>query len=73
MSRTVGLIPQKTICRKIRVNRGGYAYGGRHYFGSGPPLYYVEFPSGACGHVRAKSRAEAIEEAKTRPWYWGIR
>jgi len=65
-----------TVCRKVRLNAEGYAYGGRHYFGSGPPLYYVELvtPGGVVsGHVRAKSRAEAIEEAKTRPWYWGIR
>jgi len=62
----------RIVCRKVYVNSGGYAYGGHQYFGTGPQLYYVEFPDGRSGHVRARSRPEAIEEAKTRPGYWGI-
>ena len=62
-----------TICRKVKVDRQGYAYNGAQYFGVGATLYYVELPSGCCGYVRAPSRAAAINEAIQRPGYWGIR
>lgn len=49
------------MCRKVRVNQGGYAYSGRHYFGTGVPLYYVECENGRSDHVRAFSRDAAIK------------
>jgi hypothetical protein len=62
----------RTICRRVRLNSQGYAYGGWEYFGIGEPLYYVAFPDGRSGHVRAVGRAEAIKTARERREFWGI-
>lgn len=62
-----------TICHRVRVNVDGYAYSGGQYFGAGLPLYYVEFPDGRSGHVRAPDRDGAIKTAQDRLRYWGIR
>jgi hypothetical protein len=64
---------ERIICRRVRLNSGGYAYGGWQYFGTGAPLYYVEFPDGRSGHVRSGDRKGAIETAVEKPGYWGIR
>jgi hypothetical protein len=53
-----------TTCRKVYVNQQGYAYSGKQYFGTGAPLYYVEFADGTSFHVRAFSRAAAIKQAR---------
>jgi hypothetical protein len=63
----------KIICRKVKLNRGGYTYRSGQYFGVGDPLYYVELPDGKSGHVRAMTRDEAIKLAQENPGYWGIR
>ena len=55
-----------TICRRVYVNRQGYAYGGRQYFGTGAPLYYYEIADGRSGHVRAFSRKLAINQVQGR-------
>jgi len=61
----------RIICHKVRLNQGGYdCFGG--YFGFGAPLYWIEFPDGRSGHVRASSRADAIQTAIDIPDYWGI-
>jgi len=61
-------------CRRVRVNLGGYAYGGRVYFGTGAPLYYVEFADGRSMHVRAFSRKAAMDKARGMPsYYLGVR
>lgn len=67
------MMKQIVACRRVRLNRGGYAYGGWQYFGTGIPLYYVEFRDGRSGHVRAWSREQAMTTAVARPGYWGIR
>ena len=61
-----------TVCRKVPLSRGGYAYKGTQYFGAGRPLYYVEFADGRSGHVRAESRNDAATKATENPSYWGI-
>lgn len=58
-------------CHKVRVNGGGYDWAGR-YWGTGAPLYYIEFADGRNGHVRASSRKDAIATAIEKPAYWGI-
>jgi hypothetical protein len=55
-----------TVCRKVRVNNQGYAYGGRQYFGTGAPLYYYELSDGSSGHLRAFSREDALKQAVRR-------
>ena len=58
---------KKILCHKIRINNGGYDSTG-YYYGSGAPVYYIEWNFESCGmifcdstNVRAMSRKDALE------------
>ena len=59
----------RLIVSRIALNRGGYARGGRDYYGTGAPLYSAEFldESGEWHdpiEFRAADRKEALAHAK---------
>jgi hypothetical protein len=59
---------RKLRADRVRLDRGGYAYGGRQYFGVGAPVYRVYDDAGDVDlYVRAPSARAAKEHVRKLP------